>query len=161
MSNIAIFRAGETPEYLTSVNEPPYVGDPDVLIDPDITAVIGVPVKYWKRVNDTIVEMSQAEKDAVDAAIALISKTANRTAADSLKDNTSAEGIAWRALALLLLDELNALRQWTVNLKTETASANNLADFKSRVATLPTLSDRTITQVKTAYNNKINNGTAD
>ena len=161
MSNIAIFRTGQPPQYLTSVNEPPYVGDPDVLIDPDVSEVISVPLRYWKRVGDTIVEMTQGEKDAVDAAIALATLTANRTYANSIDDLTNGEGIQWRALVMILLDELNTIRQWTVSFKTEVAAATNLADLKTRVATLSTLSDRTIAQAKTAYTNKINNGTAD
>ena len=53
-------------EYRTSVNTPAY--DPgNWLINPDLAAVSGVPPMYWKVVGDTVVEMSQAEKDAVDA----------------------------------------------------------------------------------------------
>jgi hypothetical protein len=35
--------------------------------DPDLSAVDGVPKEYWKVVGDTVSEMSQAEKDVVDA----------------------------------------------------------------------------------------------
>jgi len=58
-----------TGQYLTSVNTPDY--DPvDWLINPDLSAVAGVPQQYWKVENDAVVEMDQAEKDAVDAAMA-------------------------------------------------------------------------------------------
>lgn len=76
--NIAIFKAGKTPEYYESVNGAEYMTDqanndttpnsPDVLINPDISAVKNVPVKFWKRVGDTVVEMDQADKDAIAAA---------------------------------------------------------------------------------------------
>lgn len=78
MANIAIFKPGKPPEYLESVNGAEYMTDPatndtkpnspDVLINPDISAVKNVPVKFWKRVGNAVVEMSQAEKDAVAAA---------------------------------------------------------------------------------------------
>lgn len=68
MANIAIFRTNQTPEYLKSVNTPDYEGDGDVLINPDISALVGIPVKYWKRVNGVVEEMSGAEKQAVDDA---------------------------------------------------------------------------------------------
>ena len=57
-----------TKEYRTSVNTPDY---PEVtwIINPDLSAVQSVPVKYWKIVGDTVTEMNQSEKDAVDAAL--------------------------------------------------------------------------------------------
>ena len=78
--NVAIFNLGETPKYLTSVNGAEYMADPTalegavapkdntILINPDITVVASVPVRYWKKVGTSIVEMSQAEKDAIAAA---------------------------------------------------------------------------------------------
>lgn len=76
--NIAIFKPGKQPEYITSVNGAEYMtnpaandttpNSPDVLINPDISAVKNVPVKFWKRVGDTVVEMDQADKDAIAAA---------------------------------------------------------------------------------------------
>lgn len=68
MANIAIFKSGQFPQYLQSVNTPDYSSDPDVIVNPDISAVQSIPLKYWKRVGDTIVEMTQPEKDAVLAA---------------------------------------------------------------------------------------------
>lgn len=65
MANIAIFKTGKPAQYLTSVNTPDYSSDPDVIIDPDISNVQSVPLKYWKRVGNTIVEMTQAEKDVI------------------------------------------------------------------------------------------------
>lgn len=69
MSNVAIFKLGETPQYLTSVNTPDYADNPDCLINPDISAVKAVPIQYWKREKDKIVEMTLAEKEALDQSI--------------------------------------------------------------------------------------------
>jgi len=68
MANVAIFKSGQTPQYLESVNTPDYSKDVDVLVNPDVSALDGVPLKYWKRVLNTVVEMNQTEKDALDAA---------------------------------------------------------------------------------------------
>ena len=65
MSNIAIFKTGKTPQYLKSVNTPDYSGDPDVLVNPDISLLDNVSLKYWKRVGDLIEEMTVAEKQAI------------------------------------------------------------------------------------------------
>ncbi len=173
MANIAIFKPGQTPQYLTSVNEGPYVVDPnvpknevepndaDVLINPDVSAVAAVPLKYWKRVGDLIQEMTAGEKTTLDAAEAAAALTARRTTASNVSNNSTADGIQMRAIVSILLDELNTLRAWTVSFKAEVAAATTLADLKSRVATLSTLNNRTLTQAKTAYQNKINDGSAD
>ena len=80
MANIAIFEPNKTPVYLKSVSEGPYVVDINVnknnqvainstiLINPDISAVVDIPLKYWKKDNSSIVEMSIIEKAVVDAA---------------------------------------------------------------------------------------------
>lgn len=78
MANVVIFKPGKTPRYLESVNGSEYMTDPatndttpnspDVLINPDISAVKNVPVRFWKRNGNNIVEMTQAEKDAITAA---------------------------------------------------------------------------------------------
>ncbi|MBT8428494.1 MAG: hypothetical protein KJN79_01140 [Gammaproteobacteria bacterium] len=56
-------------QYLQSVNTPDYPVL-DWIINPDLSALTGVPQKYWKVVGDTVVEMTQGEKDAADAALA-------------------------------------------------------------------------------------------
>jgi hypothetical protein len=55
-------------QYLESVNTPDYP-PADWMINPDLSAVAGVRQRYWKIVSGSVVEMSQAEKDAVDTAI--------------------------------------------------------------------------------------------
>src|SRR3990167_4959136 len=68
MSNVAIFKPDQTPEYLKSVNTPDFEGNLFAIINPDITKVQNVPLKFWKRIGDNIVEMTQTEKDAITAA---------------------------------------------------------------------------------------------
>lgn len=54
-----------TKEYRLSVNTPDYIGG-DWLINPDLSAVAGIPTKYWKVVDDEVVEMSSEEKTVID-----------------------------------------------------------------------------------------------
>lgn len=66
----AIKRTAEadgTYTYFESVNTPDYPTG-TWLIDPDLSGVSAVPQQYWKVVADTVVEMTQGEKDAVDYA---------------------------------------------------------------------------------------------
>lgn len=63
-----------------------------------------------------------------------------------------------RAVAAVLADEINILRSWTRSFKTEVAAATSLANLQARVATLPTLTDRTLVQARTAIKDKIIGG---
>lgn len=76
MANVALFRSGQTPQYLLSVHTPDYASDPDALINPDVSALTGVPTKYWKRVVNAVQEMTAQEKQALDDAEALAVKNA-------------------------------------------------------------------------------------
>jgi hypothetical protein len=54
-------------QIVDSINTPDYpVGT--WVINPDLSPVSGVAVKYWKLTGDVLSEMTQGEKDAVDAA---------------------------------------------------------------------------------------------
>jgi len=66
-----------------------------------------------------------------------------------------------RAMAAVLIDEINALREWVEAFKAAVAAATTLADLKTRVAALPAMPDRTLQQAVTAIQNKITSGSAD
>ncbi len=68
MSNVAIFKPGETPRYLKSVNTPDYENDLGVIINPSLSNVEDVPLKYWVRIGNLVKEMTLAKKQAVDDA---------------------------------------------------------------------------------------------
>lgn len=70
--------------------------------DPDLSAVEGWPARYWQIDGETVSLMSQAERDQVDAQLAedRIAREVSETEAGVLK-----------ALALVMLDEINRLRQ--------------------------------------------------
>lgn len=54
--------------YLSSVHTPNYDGETNKVVNPDLTALVAVHQRYWKYDGiSAIVEMIQAEKDAVDS----------------------------------------------------------------------------------------------
>ena len=61
--------AGRVTLHRRSVNTPDWSGQPNTLVNPDLSALSAVPLKYWKESTATIVEMTQGEKDAVDAIV--------------------------------------------------------------------------------------------
>lgn len=69
MAKVALFRKGEEPQYLKSVSPTEFRDDPDALINPDVSAVSDVPLRYWKRTGNTIAEMSPDEKKSIDDAL--------------------------------------------------------------------------------------------
>ncbi len=58
-----------TKQYLKSVNTPDYPTE-DWIINPDLSALGSVAQKYWKIVDDTVVEMDAGEKVTEDASTA-------------------------------------------------------------------------------------------
>ena len=71
---------------------------------PDMSAVVGVPSKYLVITGDIVSEMSQEEKDAVDAA-ALIDRRDSAVA--TMIDNLEGD---LRQLVRLMISEINILR---------------------------------------------------
>lgn len=90
MANIAIFKSGKTPQYIQSVHTGDYENDPDVIINPDISAVSNVSIKYWKRNGNSIGEMTQAEKDAIAANELTIRKSVADSLATDMKISLTA-----------------------------------------------------------------------
>ena len=68
------------------------------------------------------------------------------------------EARAYRAVAAIMVDEINSLRDWITIFKAAVAAATSLADLKTRVAALPDLPDRTLQQAKNAFIAKIQGG---
>lgn len=65
MADIVTFNPNQ---YLKSVNTSDYTESSNVLINPDVSAVKSVPLKYWKKgTGNEVAEMSIAEKALVDS----------------------------------------------------------------------------------------------
>ena len=106
--------------------------------DPDLSAVEGVPNRYWIITGDVISEMSQAEKDAVDAAILTAARDAEIQAEiDELES-------VMRQLVKLMVSELNILRQQFNTTTGEVSQATNTS-----------FADRTLAQVRTQLRNDL------
>lgn len=117
-------------------------------------------INYWNPalgIQPTEQELAAVTKEQVDAAKA----TRYRNAAKAILDAQEEQAALVRALALATMDAVNTLRTWTRNLKTEIAASTSLADFKTRVATLSTLNDGTLAQLKNAIKSHIDSGTVD
>lgn len=100
--------------------------------------------------------------DWSDTAHATWENSTGRTdGVDAVENDHTAVYKTLRGTAAVLVDEINILRQWIVAFKVEVAAAASLADLKTRVAALPNLPDRTLTQAKTAIKAAITAGTVD
>jgi hypothetical protein len=78
MSNVVFFDPNGIVQnlvtnYLISVNTPDYESMQNVLINPDLSSVHNVLQKYWKVQDTSVIEMSNSEKEIIDAF--LIAKT--------------------------------------------------------------------------------------
>lgn len=73
-----------TLEYLTSVNSPNYSTD-NWVHNPDISAVTGVPWKYWKLNGSIVEEMNVSEKAAKDAELKTIADAKTVARVDNLE----------------------------------------------------------------------------
>lgn len=120
-----------------------------------------VDAKFLKQVGGAIVEMSQAEKDAIILAEAQALEASLRSIAKSQDDGLSSEALYRRAIAQTLLDEINSLRQWITDFKAQVALASSLNDLKTRVAALPNVPSRTLAQAKNAIESKIDDKSLD
>jgi hypothetical protein len=120
-----------------------------------------VPIRYWKHVGGAIVEWTQAEKDTEAAAEAAALIVNTRAGAKAQIVGFQSRGLILRAIADILRDEINILRaNWTAY-KVEVAAATNLTDLKARVAAMPSMPDRTLTQLRTAIDARVDSGTID
>lgn len=90
---------------IRSANTPDF--DPGAwIINPDLSAVEGVPDRYWTISGDTVTAVDQATRDARDAEVAALRIASERAEA---RDSFDAQ-IVLRAVTELLIDEVNRLR---------------------------------------------------
>ena len=142
MAEVVIFNEAATPQqvvgHLKSVHTPDYSSRTDVVLNPDLSLVEGiVPRKFWKHVAGVIVEYTQTEKDAQDAAEAAAADLSTRTGAKAQLDGFARRPLVLRALADIIKDEINILRG------------------------LHGLPDRTLAQLRVAIGNRIDGGSID
>jgi hypothetical protein len=84
MANIVIYNpsavvVNQVTQYLTSVHTPNYASEPNKLVNPDMSPVAGLPMKWWKVSGGVVAAMTQGERDAIDAALLPAAKSARKT----------------------------------------------------------------------------------
>ncbi len=107
-----------------------------------------VPGKYWNLSGDIFTEMTQPEKDAVDAQELSAQRDTTSARLDEIEDIV-------RAFVLTLLDERNRMAQAFNDLKNGIATANNLNDAKTAAALISDEPIRTVAQIKNGIRNKL------
>lgn len=118
-----------TKEFKGSAHTPNF--DPaDWIINPDLAAVAGQPVKYWIITGDVVTLASPSERTVIDDAIAATRAT---KAKEEEKDRFDNERLL-KAFAELVIDQFNVLRA------------------------IEGLPDLTFAQLRTAIRNKIDVG---
>lgn len=136
-----------TREYLPSVNTPEYPVE-DWIINPDMSATIGFPSKYWVITGDEVTVMNQAQRDAVDAA-----EVAARR--DSIVARLDQAEALERAELKATLDEFNLHAAKFNALFAAIAAASSLANLQTRVAALGDYPTRTLANLRTAIRNNL------
>ena len=139
-----------TKDYRRSVSTPDYPSQ-DWIINPDLSAVAGQPVKYWTITGDVVSLMSQAERDAVDAAEAAAAITADK---DANKAQLDAERVL-RAVALVALDEFNLHAARIKSILDAIDNSATLAQVKAAILLIADPPQRTAQQVLDAIKAKV------
>lgn len=157
--------------FIPSQDPSPYVGRIDAMIFNDTTSqteeqvfvlLSNTPIRYFKKSGARqITEMTQAEKDQVNAELITLRLNSARSAAVREMIAIGSSYARDRAIVLLTKDEVNHLRQWITAFKVEVASATSLNDLKTRVGKLSAMPNRTIQQAKDSLLNIITSGQAD
>ena len=116
-------------------------------------------ITYWNTAK-LGAQPSQATFDAItQSQVDTYYRTAAKAAATNSIDLNP--GYQQRAIALMAIQEINALRDWITSFKSAVAAATSLANLQSRVAGLADMPDRTLSQAKQSYKNLLAGTTLD
>lgn len=124
------------------------------VVSPYDPATVRVSPSNLQSTAQPIINAFDGSQTAQDAWVA----AQNQTQAIAFMTALNNQARAYRAVAAIMVDEINALRDWVTAFKVATAAATSLADFKTRVAALPDLPDRTLAQAKSAFITKVQQG---
>ena len=127
------------------------VTTPFAIYDPDLTAVRGQPVKYWKLNGDLVELMTRAEQDAVDAA----EDTARKDLAADEMDIIARSEISLRALVEIMIDEFNRHALKHNEILDAIDAGANASEIKANIAAVTDYPQRTRSQFKTQYRTKL------
>jgi hypothetical protein len=121
--------------------------------------VNGVPVDITGTPEATAIENEWAANPPPTAQQML---DAFRARAAALIDQVQdVQAVKDRAILLVVMDELNSIRQWVTDFKAAVAAATSLANLQTRVAATSNLPQRTANQIRPAVQGKMTDGSAD
>lgn len=137
-----------TKAYLPSANTPDFPVA-EWIINPDLSAVVGFPSKYWEISGDVVSLMSQVDRDALDAADMQSQRDAAVAQLQQVED-------VLRAFMLTVLDEFNrhALKHNEL-LDAIDGAANSAAGIKTAVAAITDYPQRTELDLRTVIRAKL------
>ena len=102
-----------TKEFRRSVNTPDFPVE-NWIINPDLSSLIETDSKYWVIEGDTVRDMTDVEKDVVDANEASATEATAKTAAKAVIDGVDPiMNKTLTAIAEVIQDELQALKNNT------------------------------------------------
>jgi len=136
-----------TKQYLPSANTPDYPVE-DWIINPDMSAVIGVDSRYWRITGDVVSLMSEQDRNALDAA-------AVQSARDAAVAQLQQAEDVLRAFMLILLDDRNLLAARQSSLLDAIDGAASLAALKTAAAAIANPPQYTEEQLRTAIRNRM------
>lgn len=136
-----------TKVYLDSANTPDYPSA-EWIINPDISAVAGWSTGYWRIVGDIVSLLTQAERDAVDAAEREAQRDAAAQQLQQIED-------LFRAFMLTVLDELNLHAAKHNAILTAIDNGANFSGLKANIALVADYPQRTEAQLRTAVRDKL------
>ena len=141
---------GNTNIFLNDPNDYSSIKNGFIHVANGCASLPAVAFKYMKIVNGSVVEMSQDEKDAVNASEASAQIASTRSGAKDSTSGFSPSAVYLRAFIDILIDEINILR----------ADIDAISKESSQI-TDRNRPNRTRTQLKTAIENRIDSGNAD
>jgi len=146
----------------TQVDVPTH--NPNTINNPDISQMGTdyqhiTPVGNSKVVGNAIVPFSANDQTAWNSAQASALNTAQRSQAQADLVSTSDLGKLIRAVADIIVNQLNLHTTWEASLAAAVAAAASLSDLKTRVAAITPVPSVTLAQAKTAILNDIAAGT--
>jgi len=148
---IAVYRtdaAGMTERFGAGVDFHTYANNAEWLYDPDLSAVLGQPTKYWVITGDVISLLGQSARDAIDDAEVIAQL-------DGIADEIDQAQTYSKAAMEVIIDEFNKHSLRLNAVLDAIDGANNLAGVKSAIAAISDLNPRALSQLKTALRGKL------
>lgn len=162
LNQVTRFQSSIDPSVFASITDKVIFDDTTIPNESDMQAIVASnPLRYLKVSAGAIVIMNASEQNQVDSDIAAALVASRHGSAIGFLNGPDGLNIIIRAVADITKDEINLLRQRDRDRAVDVAAATSLADLKTRWALQSTLNDRTLAQLRTAIQDRINSGQVD